>query len=85
MQEFFEGKIKADSPRAKDLGVDERELIAMLTAAKNKEDAKKDALLHYVGKKAIGRLGKCAHWGAGWRQDRARPPASPGADRCARE
>ena len=53
--DFFKSKLGVY--RVKDLGADERELVDLLEAAKDQKDARRDSLLYYVGKKAIGRLG----------------------------
>ena len=53
--DFFDNKLEAR--RVKDLGADEQELDEMLRKAKGEVDARRDAMLYYVGKKAVSRLG----------------------------
>ena len=55
MNDLFEGKLSAT--RAKDLGADERELVELLAQANNDPQGRREAMLHFAGKKAIGRLG----------------------------
>jgi len=55
VDKLFAGKLP--EPRVKDLGGDERELVDLLAKANQDQQARREALLHFAGKKTIGRLG----------------------------
>jgi mono/diheme cytochrome c family protein len=55
IKDLYAGKL--GEHRVKDLGADERELADLILKANQDKDARRDAFLHFAGKKAIGRLG----------------------------